>query len=203
MRKNEIGIDTLSVRTIRDFWPFMLWVLPIIIVYGTDALGYPHLCDKQVTDVMLGLPLLSIPMVSFSLLAWKSRNEFAQALAILSIGFFAREWHFKGTDRGVYVVIAFVLGWFIYRRDVMRALIKNTPVEIWLWATALCYVIEQMIERRVFGENHLNLLPMENIYEVRLEETTELMAHLMLGITSFVAWRQFGTANSKGKNNEQ
>jgi hypothetical protein len=203
MEKSQIETTPLSDRRPLDFWPFMLWMLPIILVYGLGALGYQQLLNKRINDTIAQMPLLGIAVISFGWLAWKTRNEFVIVLTLLSLGFFAREWHFEGTTAGVFVVVAILGAWFVLRIDVMRSLIKNTPVEIWVWATALCYLISQLIAKRVFGPNYLNWLPMERQYEVFLEETTETMAHVMLIITSLVAWRQFGNVNSKGNNNEQ
>jgi hypothetical protein len=203
MEKSQIEASISSNRRILDFWPFMLWMLPIILVYVLGALGYQQLLNKRINDTIAQMPLLGIAAISLGWLAWKTRNEFVIVLTLLSFGFFAREWHFEGTTTGVFVVVAILGVWFVLRIHVMRSLIKNTPVEIWVWATAICYLVSQLIAKRVFGPNHLNLLPMERQYEVFLEETAETMAHVMLIITSMIAWRQFGTANSKGNNNEQ
>jgi hypothetical protein len=179
-------------RTVASFWPFLLWGVPIIAVY---TLGYWELdrwCGREILE-QIALPLVLISVVSYGLLAWRRGNEFAKVVFVLSLGIFCREWHFSGTSKGIYILIVCVIGWAIYRRKKITALIKDTPVEIWIWAAGLCYVMSQLIARRAFGESHLNILPMEERYHILLEESVETMAHLILSVTSLFAWRQFDT----------
>lgn len=177
-------------RTVVSFWPFTLWILPFIIVYTLGHWGLEKWCGREILE-QAAIPLVLASVVSFGLLAWRRGNEFAKVLFVLSFGFFCRELHFAGTSKGIYVLIAFVAGWAIYRRKEITALIKDTPVEIWLWAACLCYVLSQVVARRAFGEEHLNILPMEEKYNVAFEETMETLAHSMLAVTSFIAWHQF------------
>jgi hypothetical protein len=188
-------------RTVISFWPFLMWILPLMAVYGLGHLGFEHLCGRRVNE-MIALPLVLISVVGYGLLAWQRRNEFALVMFVLSVGFFCREWHFAGTSKGVYVVAAFVGVWFVYRRKSIGALIKNTPVEIWLWSACLCYGMGVLIARRVFAEKYLGLLPMEEHYHISLEETTETMAHVMLAATCLVAWLQFGKRTDKASQND-
>ena len=180
-----------SRSTVVSFWPFMLWIVPFIVVYTLGHYGLEHLCERRINE-RIALPLVLISVVGYGLLAWRRHNEFSLVMFILSVGFFCREWHFAGTSKGVYVVAAFVGVWFVYRRKAIGALIKDTPVEIWLWSAFLCYGMGQLIARRVFAEKYLGLLPMEEQYHIPLEETMETMAHLMLAATCLVAWFQFG-----------
>ena len=178
-------------RSVISFWPFLMWILPLMAVYGLGHLGLGHLCGRRMNE-LIALPLVLISVVGYGLLAWQRRNEFALVMFVLSLGFFCREWHFAGTSKGVYVVAAFVGIWFVYRRKSIGALIKNTPVELWLWSACLCYGMGVLIARRVFAEKYLGLLPMEEHYHISLEETMETMAHVMLAATCLVAWLQFG-----------
>lgn len=185
------AIEMEAPRTGRSFWPFLLWLLPFAAVYGFGFWGLLDLLGRTYNEAA-AMPLLFVSIVSYGLLAWKKHNEFALILAVLSTAFFLREWHFAGTGTGVYIAAAGVGGWFVYRRRRMNELIKNTPVEIWLWATGLCYLMSQVIARRVFSDEHLGWLPMEDMYHIHLEETMETLAHLMLAFTSYAAWRWFG-----------
>ena len=184
------NLDVETPRTVLAFWPFLLWMVPMAAVYGLGHWGWSDLCGRTWNEP-IAIPLVLVSVISYTLLAWKKHNEFAMALAVLSTGFFLREWHFAGTGAGVYVVVAGVAVWFVARRRRMNRLIKNTPVEIWLWATALCYLMSQLIARRLFAEGHLGGLPLEEMYHIQLEETTETMAHIMLALTSLTAWRRF------------
>ena len=177
-------------RTVISFWPFVMWILPLVAVYTLGHFGLDHLCGRRLNE-QIALPLVLISVVGYGLLAWRRHNEFSLIMFVLSLGFFCREWHFAGTSKGVYVVAAFVGAWFVYRRKEISVLIKNTPVEIWLWSTFLCYGMSLLISRRVFAEKYLGLLPKEEFYHIPLEETTETVAHIMLAATCLVAWFQF------------
>ena len=179
-------------RTVASFWPFFLWGVPIIAVYTLGYWDLDRWCGREILE-QAALPLVLISVVSYGLLAWRRGNEFAKLLLVLSLGIFCREWHFPGTSKGIYVLIVCVIGWGIYQRKKITALIKDTPVEIWIWAAGMCYVMSQLIARRAFGERHLNILPMEDLYHIPLEESVETMAHLILAVTSLFAWHQFDT----------
>lgn len=198
MTKQEPGNSLGTHRTIFSFWPLLLWVIPFAVVYSLEYWGVGHLCGRRINE-LIAMPLVLVSVFGYGFLAWRRRNEFSLVMFVLASGFFCREWHFVGTSKGVYVVAAFVGGWFVYRRKQMAALIKNTPVEIWLWATFLCYAMSILISRRIFAERHLGWLPMEELYHISLEETMETMAHLMLAFTCLVAWRQFGAGKKNTK----
>ena len=231
---NTILNEGLQPRNILSFWPMLLCLLPFIYSYIVIYVYTVKGADLNDQDYrhsyeIIALPLVLVSVLSFGLLAWKKRNEFALVMFVLSTGFFCREWHFVGTSNGIYVVLAIVAGWFILRSKsidkliksekverwlvqskstgklikgtkleiwLLRSksfdeLIKGKKVEIWLWGTFLCYALGQLVARRVFGPDYLNLLPMENTCHILFEETIESMAHIMLAMTSFVAWRQF------------
>jgi hypothetical protein len=188
----ETGCYLESNRTVFSFWPFFLWTVPLATVYTLGYWQREHWCGRGILEAV-AVPLVLVSVISYGLLAWRRDNEFAKILCVLSLGFFCREWHFAGTSKGIYVLIVIVASWGVIRRKQIARLIKNTPVEIWLWATLLCYMLSQIVARRLFAERHLGILPMEARYHIPLEETMETMAHLLLAITSLLAWRQFDT----------
>lgn len=235
---NTILNEGLRPRNILSFWPMLLCLLPFIysyiVIYAYTVKGADlNNQDFRSSYEIIALPLVLVSVLSFGLLAWKKRNEFALVMFVLSTGFFCREWHFVGTSSGIYVVLAVVAGWFILRSNSIDKLIKgekverwlaqsksfgklikgtkaetwllrnksfdelikSKKVEIWLWGTFLCYALGQLVARRVFGPKYLNLLPMEDTCHILFEETIESMAHILLAMTSFAAWRQF-TAKS-------
>jgi hypothetical protein len=183
-------------RTAVSFWPFILLLLPIITVYTLGHWDRGSLCGRDFNE-HIALPLVFLSILGYGAMALRYLNEFLLVMFILSVDFFCREWHFAGTTYGVYMVAAILGCWVLYRRKTIASLIKNTPVEIWLWATAACYLFSVLISRRVFGDGHLGLLPNENLYHIPLEESTETMAHLMLALTCLIAWRQFGKSKAE------
>lgn len=192
----EEVIEIKTGRGVLSYWPMLICFLPIIYVYVVKHFGYDGLCSRG-NNEMLAMPLVFVSVVSYGLLAWRRKNEFALVMFVLSLGFFCREWHFVGTSNGVYVVLAIVGGWFVYRRKQIGKLIACTRPELWTWASFACYAMAQIVARRVFGPKYLNVLPMEDVYHIFFEETIESTAHIMLAITSFISWKEFFTKNNQ------
>lgn len=171
-------------------WPFLFGPLAIIYVYITKALGLDEFCSRHTTEI-IALPLVAVSVLSFLILAWKTKNELAFGMTFLTAAFFCREWHFVGTSNGIYVAIALFAGWFIYRRKHIEDMIRGQRIKIWLFATASCYLLSQIVARRVFAEKYLGLLPLEGEYHIFFEESLEVAGHILMIITSIVAWLTF------------
>ena len=181
------------------FWPFMAAPLAIAYVYVTSYFGFDGIADKAFNEP-LAFPIVGLSALSFFCLAGLTGSELAIAMTLLNIAFFCREWHFAGTDTAVYVSISLFTAWFIYRRKQIEATIAGKKIKIWLFATAFCYLFSQILARRVFSAHHLGWLPKEGQYFIAFEETTETAAHLMMLITSIIAWVTFYPDRKKHSN---
>ncbi|MHC5120847.1 MAG: hypothetical protein ACYSO7_04955, partial [Planctomycetota bacterium] len=53
-------------RSVISFWPFLMWILPLMAVYGLGHLGFEHLCGRRVNE-MIALPLVLISVVGYGL----------------------------------------------------------------------------------------------------------------------------------------
>ncbi len=187
----ESSTDKSSLtKKLRSLWPFAFIPLAIIYVYVTSYFGFDWLCAKSFHEP-LALPIVGMSVLSFFWLACKTRNELTVAMTLLNVAFFCREWHFAGTDRGIYIAISLFAGWFVYRREQIEEMITGKKIKIWLFATASCYLFSQILARRVFSVNHLGLLPREGEYFISFEETMEGTAHVLMFITSMIAWATF------------
>jgi len=183
-------------KTALSCWPFMFIPLAILYVYVTSYFGFDWLCAKSFHEP-IAFPIVGMSVLSFFWLACKTRNELAIAMTLLNTAFFCREWHFAGTDKGIYIAISLFAGWFIFRREQIEEMITGKRIKIWLFATAFCYLFSQIIARRVFSQKHLGLLPLEGEYYVSFEETMESMAHILMFITSLIAWSTFYFSRKK------
>ena len=180
------------------WWPFLFGPAAIVYVYIAKAFGLDGLCSRYSNEI-IAMPLVGISFVSFFVLACKTKNEFVIGMTFLVAAFFCREWHFAGTSTGVYVAIAVFAGWFIYRREHIERMIRGRKVKIWLFAVASCYLLSQLVARRVFSERHLGLLPFEEEYHISLEETLEAAGHIAMIITSIAAWLTFYPKRNKAE----
>ena len=68
-------------------------------------------------------------------------------------------------------------------------------------ATASSYILSQVIARRVFAEKYLGILPMEGEYHIFFEEVFEVTAHVLMIVTSILAWSLFYFQQKKSADN--
>ena len=184
--QNEAHTDARRSR-ILHWWPFLLGPLGMLYVYFLDALGSADLAGRQPNE-LVAMPIIGLASFIFWIAAIRERSEFHLLLAVLTLGFFFREWHFEGTSTGVYIVALACVAWAILRRDHLAPAYYQGNTRYWLMAALATYVLSQLIARRVFAARYLDLLPNEEALHIALEETVENVAHLMMLVTSMVAW---------------
>jgi|GEM_PF-1111113 len=187
-----------GLQKVLQFWPFLYIPFALAWVYVTRGNGWDCLCSRESTEI-IALPLVAVSILSYGILASKTKNELLIAMTLLNVAFFCREWHFVGTSNGIYVALLAFAGWYLYRRKVIGPMIAGTPLKIWLMATASGYFLSQIIARRVFAERHLGGLPMEKQYHISFEETFEVSAHLMMIVSSYLAWKLFAPREKGGE----
>jgi hypothetical protein len=202
MKTNESMIqDSSQVLTVKQplsaLWPVLLGPLAMVAVYTAWQLDRPGFYAKSPHE-RLAMPILSVPLLVFSIGAIVRQCSYLGLMAALSIAFFCREWNFKGTSRGVYVALIIIGILAIrYRHDIADRL-KNPRLKIWMIATMASYALSQIIARRVFR----HILPSEAIMHVPLEEVVETTSHLMLLITSLIAISGKARAEKTGQKTE-
>jgi len=192
-------MGNVGFKIILKFWPFLYIPCALAWVYVARHFGWDWLCSRQSMEV-IAMPLVGISIISYGILASKTKNELVIAIALLNIAFFCREWHFVGTSNGIYVALCVFVGWYIYRRNVIGPMIAATTLKIWLIAAASGYFLSQVIARRVFSERHLGGLPLEEEYHIFFEEVFEVSAHLMMIVSSFLAWSLLYFARTERRN---
>ncbi|HEV55871.1 MAG TPA: hypothetical protein ENN87_00020 [Phycisphaerales bacterium] len=189
----ELGRDSTAealhssaagLQTLAQWWPLLIGPLAMGVVYVADWAGHESLVSRQ-TNESLALVLLSIPLVLFLLRAKMLRSEMHLFMGLLCLAFFCREWHFAGTSKGIYVALALLGLWAVKRKAVLEAALGWGRLRMWLFATAMTYLLSQLIARRVF--RYVGL-PREADLHVLLEETVETAAHLMMIVAAVAAW---------------
>lgn len=186
VKDGEVG----GLKKVLKFWPFLFIPFGFAYVYITKHFGWDSLCSRASTE-MVALPLVGISLLGFLVLAIKTRNEFIIGMTFLTVAFFCREWHFAGTSKGIYVALLIFIGWFLCRRKIIDEMINGQRIKVWLTVTASCYLLSQIIARRVFAERYLGLLPLEGQYHIFFEEVFEVTAHVLMIITCAFAWSLF------------
>ncbi len=189
----ELGRDSTAealyssaagLQALAQWWPLLIGPLAMAAVYVADWIDHESLVSRQ-TNESLALVLLSIPLVLFLLRAMMLRSELHLFMGLLCLAFFCREWHFAGTSKGIYVALALLGLWAVKRKAVLEAALGWGRLRMWLFATAMTYLLSQLIARRVF--RYVGL-PREADLHVLLEETVETAAHLMMIVAAVAAW---------------
>jgi hypothetical protein len=163
----------------------------MVLVYIVQAFSKEQVPWRGANESM-ALILVGVSVVGFGIQAIKYRQEFQFFMLALCAAFFCREWHFAGTSNGIYIALGCLAIWFFKRQRQIDGFFKGNAVETWFWATFSCYVLSQIIARRVF--RYVGL-PGEEEMHIYLEESVETMAHVVMIITCFVSWMR-----AKGKN---
>lgn len=166
-------------------WPLLLGPAAMACCYAAYFAGRPGFYQKRIHEI-LALIILFITGTIFFLCAVRYRRPIVIILTVLTVAFFCREWHFAGTSKGVYVTLAIVGFWAYVWRDKIAQALKNRSLKIWLIATFVTYFLSQLIARRAFRSLHL---PLELQLHVPMEEVVETTAHIMLLVTSLIAWK--------------
>ena len=165
------------------WWPVLLGPVAMGAVYGAHGAGREVFYDKQIHET-LALIILGLAVVSYGACGARGRRPIHLILAVFTTALFCREWHFAGSGIGVYVAGVLILGWGYLWRERLRPCWREEPFRWWLTGTLATYLLSVLISRRVFR----HLLPLEKELHVPLEEVTETTAHLMMLVTSLVAW---------------
>jgi len=168
------------------FWPVLLGPMAMLCVYLAEKLGHLQSFGRS-SNESIALLLLAVPTIGFIVQAFIFRSEFHLFMLVLCAAFFCREWHFPGTSQGIYVTLAVLVLWAVKRKDKFETLVKNSPLEVWLWSTFWTYLLSQLIARRVFRSLHL---PAEELMHVFLEESVETTGHLMMIVICIIAWKK-------------
>ncbi|MBW8014917.1 MAG: hypothetical protein FVQ82_01910 [Planctomycetes bacterium] len=81
--------------------------------------------------------------------------------------------------------LTLLAAWAVKRKDKLSVFFEGCAVEVWVWTAFSCYLLSQLIARRVFRYVYL---PGEEDMHIFLEESVETMAHLVMIITCIVSW---------------
>jgi hypothetical protein len=112
----------------------------------------------------------------FKAIVFREKSDFI--FAALAVSFLCREIHFKGTSQGVYVAVAVIGIWtWLWRDMLVEEVAGKKHLRIAVFCMVWSYFIAIIIQRRLFKEKRIPLLPDEHMVHVALEEVTENFAH--------------------------
>jgi hypothetical protein len=177
--------DGNPLRLYGQWWPLLLGPIAMLLVYVARLTHQEQIVSRH-SNESIALILLSIPLAGFLIQAFLFRSGFHLFMASMCAAFFCREWHFPGTSKGIYIALTLLAFWAVRRKQTFVKIIGNGRFKIWLIATFWTYLLSQLIARRVFRYVYL---PREAELHIFLEETVETIAHLMMIVVCFIAWK--------------
>jgi len=169
---------------IYHWWPVLLGPATMIGVYLAKGFNLEGFYAKRLHETFAVI-ILPLAIISYGAGAAYGRRPFHLILTVLTIALFCREWHFAGTGIGIYISLVGIGVWTYLWREKIKPALQYRSFRIWLISTCATYLLSVLISRRLF--KHL-FLPMEGKLHVPLEEVTETAAHLMMLVTSLIAW---------------
>jgi hypothetical protein len=186
--KKEALVWLKSVFSLTGFWSLIPVLMGVGLVYyghsqGSDTKTWKGTCE------VIALWLMGATTFLFLIRTILFRTSLDIVLLALSASFLCREIHFVGTHQGIYVAIAVIGVWtWLWRDKLLEEVDGKKQLKVTMFCMCWSYFVAIVIQRRVFKEKRLPLLPNEELLHVPLEEVTENFSHaafLLVGLVSF------------------
>ncbi len=186
--QREIPVWLKAIFSLTGFWAFLFVLLGVAIVYYAQSNGDNTQTWKGLCEV-IALWLMGATTALFLLRVILFRMKMDIVLLALAVSFLCREIHFTGTHRGIYYAIAIIGVWtWLWRDKLLEEVNGKKQLKVAMFCMCWSYFIAILIQKRVFREKRLPLLPHEDLLHVPLEEVTENFSHtafFLLGLISF------------------
>ena len=129
----------------------------------------------EIAAVVISAAFMLIAAVRFIL----TRHVFFLWSTTLLFLIMCREIHFEGTDEAIFIGFAVLLGVLLSKYDRLRPYLDNPWVVNLLVAGFFTYFLSQTVDQRWW-----RAVPGEGSAHVPLEESLELLGHLMIGFAA-------------------
>ena len=144
----------------------LLWIIMAAGVLRPDKQGL------EIAAVVVSGLFMLIAAVRFIV----SRHVFFLWNTALFLLIMCREIHFEGTDEAIVIGLVVLLGIVLLKYDRFKAYLANPWVVNLLVAGFFTYFLSQTLDQRWW-----RIIPGEDLVNVSLEETLELLGHGMIG----------------------
>jgi hypothetical protein len=184
----ELIVWLKAVFSLTGFWAFIPVLIGVGVVYygesqGSDTRTWKGPCE------MIAIWLMGATTALFLLRAILFRTYTDMILLALAASFLCREIHFTGTHKGIYYAIGIIGAWtWLWRDRLLEEVDGKKQLKVAVFCMCWSYLVAIIIQKRVFKEKRLPLLPNEDLLHVPLEEVTENFSHaafFLVGLVSF------------------
>ena len=144
------------------------------IIMANDIIR-PAKPPLEIAAVVLSAALMLIAAARFII----TRHVFFLWSTVLFLLIMCREIHFEGTDEAIFIGLAILFGIILRKYDLFRTYLDNPWVVNLLVAGFFTYFLSQTVDQRWW-----RAVPGEELAHVPLEESLELLGHLIIGFAA-------------------
>ena len=135
----------------------------------------PQKPPLEIAAVVVSALLMLIAAVRYLI----SRQPFFLWSSVLFLLIMCREIHFAGTDAAIFIGLAILWAMLLYKYEKFEAYAASPWVINLLVTGFFTYFLSQTIDQRWW-----RMIPGEDIVHVPLEETLELLGHILIGLAA-------------------
>jgi hypothetical protein len=176
--KLYLSVMQSSFRQLRSHFNYRILILSAVIaailwILMATGVVRPGKEPLETAAVVVTGILMLIAALRFIL----SRQVFFLWSTALFLLIMCREIHFAGTDEAIFIGLLVLLGIILFEYDRFKAYLANPRVVNLLVAGFFTYFLSQTVDQRWW-----RIIPGEDLINVSLEETLELLGHVLIGL---------------------
>ena len=184
--KPYLNVMQSSFRRLLSHFNYRILILPVVIaallwILMANGVVRPEKEPLEIAAVVVSGILMIVAALRFIV----SRQVFFLWSTALFLLIMCREIHFAGTDEAIFIGLLVLLGIILLGYDRFKAYLANPRVVNLLVAGFFTYFLSQTVDQRWW-----RIIPAEDIVNVSLEETLELLGHVLIGLAVVFCRRQ-------------
>jgi hypothetical protein len=171
---------------------FRYLLLPVLLVFSLGyALEQDYYLPRRVVLEYIGLLTISYFLLVALLRFRYEKTKFHLGCVWIILAFASREIHFTGSAAVVYVSVLVLIYLMLTQFDFFKPYVDSKPYFSIFAAAFLAYFISVTIDQRWW-----RFVPYEDKIHTSLEETMEIIGHLLLG-TALILWKRVAESNEQ------
>jgi hypothetical protein len=180
----HLKVMQANLKLLKGHFNYRFLIVPPVItailwILMANGFFRPQKEPLEIAAVAVSGLLMLIAAVRYIL----SRQTFFIWSTALFLLIMCREIHFYGTDEAIFIGLVILLG-ILFLKDRFKAYLANPWVINLLIAGFFIYFLSQTVDQRWW-----RTIPGEGLIHVSLEETLELLGHVLIGMAAVLCRR--------------
>lgn len=176
----HLKVMTSNFKRLMGHFSYRFLIVPVFVavllwIIMANGILLPGKVPLEIAAVVVSGMLMLIGAVRFII----TRHVFFLWGTALLLLIMCREIHFDGTDEAIFIGLALLLGIVLIKYDHFKAYFDNPRVVNLLVAGFFTYFLSQTVDQRWW-----KIIPGEDLAHVPLEETLELLGHVIIGFAT-------------------